>query len=178
MRAIPTFAGLLLATTLCTACLSQKLNESPTPVLEFLGMSTGTLTTELSKLTFRDTFTITQHELVGVASFKSIADNTKVQATWFSPDERTMPLGRTIQITQSGAKVIRFSITARTNWKPAPYTLRLDALGSKGNITTSGSTLFFIGMKEQEIQEYFKEYAEWEKEDATARQKMEGEQKQ
>lgn len=133
------------------------------PVIQFIGMSVGTLETSLDALEFTEKFDTTDHTLVGAVQFAEVLEGTKVQATWFSPDERRMPLGRTTIITESGAMVARFSINSDVDWTPTPYLLRIDAMYGEGEAmqTASGSTHFFIGMNDEEITSYHEEFRVW-----------------
>lgn len=157
---------LLSAVLLLPACRKKELKE-PRPIISFIGVSTGSLATGVQSLSFRDTFNPMHKELVGAVQFDRISDGTPVQATWFSPDERRMPLGRTTLQIASGAKLARFSIATKDAWQAAPYLLRIDTLDRKDNaITASGSVHFFIGMTLDEIKAYEKDFLEWQKQEA------------
>lgn len=145
------------------------------PVIEFIGASTGTLTTDLKELKFKDRFETDEHQIVAVVSFAQIEQGSIVQATWFSPDDRRMPLGRKEIVTQSGAKLARFSIATTEDWKPAPYMLDIRAMTGEGEkqLTATGSIHFFIGMDDDEVQEYWTEYQAYQDQQAEERRKAE-----
>ncbi len=160
------FIGLTFC-VLLTACSSA----APQPIINFIGIGTGTLTSDVSKINFRQSFKVNEQQLVAVVSFGTIASGSTVQATWFTPDERVPPLGRTTIVTQSGARIARFSFASKDFWKPAPYEVRIDAYSGKADQmrTASGTLSFFIGMKEADVQNYVKEYMAWQKETADQR---------
>ena len=135
------------------------------PTIEFIGVSTGTLTTDVNQLNFKDRFSVKEHDIVAVVSFAQIEEGTRVQATWFSPDDRRMPLGRKEIVTQSGAKLARFSISSAEDWQPAPYMLDVRAMVGEGEhmLTASGSLHFFIGMDDEDVLEYQEELAAYKK---------------
>ncbi len=146
-------------------CSQQK------PSIQFIGVSSGTLTTNIDSLRFRSNFLTNEHRILGVASFSAPMDGSSVSATWFSPDERQMPMGRTSIVLQSGATVARFSLQAKDDWKPSPFEFRIDvyAPGDTNVLVASGSIPFFIGMSDAEIREYTEEYKAWQHADATER---------
>lgn len=144
------------------------------PAIEFIGMSSGTLTSDLNKVEFRSRFDITETKLVGVVSFADVQNKTVVQATWHSPDDRTMPLGRTQIVTQSGARIARFGFARGIPWDSAPYFLDIRAWPEEDPLlTASGSAQFFIGMKDEEIETYWTEKAAWEAEREKQRREAE-----
>lgn len=157
---------------LLTACGSSA---SEKPSIKFIGIGTGTLQTPVEELQFRDMFDVNDLALVAVVAFDQVEEGTTVQATWFSPDERRMPLGRTNIVTQSGATIARFSFASKEAWQPAPYMLRIDAMKGEGDkmLTATGSISFFIGMKQREVDQYRKEFDEWSKADAAHRAQVE-----
>lgn len=169
------YRGLLILILLVVIALSALLTPSvqrrlkPTgivqPVISFIGISVGTLATPINQLTFRDRFTVNDRQLVALVSFEQITDGSEVWATWFSPDDRAMPIGRKTVFTQSGATLLRFTIASQDAWKPAPYALRVDAFAphkpGERPLTATGSTQFFIDMTEREVGEYRAAYAEW-----------------
>lgn len=156
---------------LLTACGSADLQ----PVINFIGVATGALATDLSSLHFSDRFAVTDRQLVGVAGFSHIEEGSTVQATWFSPDDRHMPLGRTSIVAESGATIVRFSFASSKNWQPAPYMLRIDAMTSRGErqFIGTGSLQFFIGQSDADIAAYQTELTEWKKAEAIDRIKIE-----
>ncbi len=162
----------LVAVLSVSLSLSACGSDSVKPTINFLGIGTGTLSTDVRSIHFSQTFKPTDQQLVGVVSFAQISEGTTVQATWFSPDDRAMPLGRTSIVTQSGAKIARFSFTSTELWRPAPYALRIDAIsGTQENVqTASGTISFFIGMKDDEIGKYLQEYADWKEEERKKRE--------
>ncbi len=156
--------------TALTASLSLALAAcmgapSLPPQINFIGIGTGTLKTDINHIHFAQTFKPTDQALVAVVSFAHVEKGTTVQATWFSPDERQMPLGRTTITTQSGAKIARFSFASKQPWRPAPYEVRIDAMTGQGTAmkTASGSLSFFIGMKDADIHSYLDSYLVWQK---------------
>lgn len=134
------------------------------PKIGFIGIAEGDLQSKLEDLKFTDRFDTDQRAIVGVVQFTQIADGTTVQATWFSPDDRRMPMGRTTITTQSGAKVARFSIASTEDWPRAPSMLDIRAMTGEGERmrTASGSAHFFIGMKDREVEDYWKDFAAWQ----------------
>jgi hypothetical protein len=170
----PTRSVLIASALLLTACTSADTR----PVISFIGIATGTLVTELNDLQFNSMFDRDERNLVAVVGFEHVQEGTVVQATWFSPDDRRMPLGRTSIITQSGAKIARFSFASKDPWAAAPYMLQVDAFGSEGTDigTATGSVSFFIGMNDAEIATYRREYGEWLRVETENRQAWEAEQ--
>jgi len=139
-------------------------------------MSSGSLATDLNALEFRTDFNPEETSLLGVVAFDEIPDGSVVQATWFSPDDRRMPLGRTQIVTESGAKVARFSFARAIPWDPAPYLLQVHAWPKDHpEATASGSIQFFIGMTEEEKKTYADEFAAWKKTEEEERIKREEE---
>lgn len=148
------------------ACGEQPVHQ---PAISFIGIGTGTLSTDLNAIRFTRSFTVKQTQLVAVVSFDEVDDGSTVQASWFSPDERLPPLGRTSIVTQKGATNARFSIMSNQGpWKPSPYLVRIDITSGHGNRhkTASGSLSFFIGMKDKDIRAYEHDYAQWVKDQA------------
>lgn len=142
---------------LLTAC-----TQNVQPVIQFIGIGEGNMQSDVNQLQFADRFEATQRELVAVVAFSQVQDGTTVQATWFSPDDRAMPLGRTSVVTASGATVARFSLASRTDWESSPYLLMIDAFIGEGEsrLTATGALHFFIDMTDTEIQTYKTEYEE------------------
>lgn len=138
------------------------------PVISFIGIGTGTLATDLNTVQFGQTFKTTDTSLVAAIAFDYIADGTRVQATWFSPDDRSMPLGRTEITTESGAQVARFSFGSREEWKPAPYMLIIDAQSGQGETMkrATGSLSFFIGMEDDDIRAYLEDFQKYKQEES------------
>jgi len=151
---------LLLTVLLLSACtpVAQK------PFIDFIGISSGTLATNLDELEFTDSFDVIQRNIVAVVSFSEIAEGTNVQATWFTPDDRRMPLGRKNIIVESGATIARFSLANREDWTPAPFMIDIRAQSGEGETakTASGQVHFFVGMTEDQIDEYKEEFEAWE----------------
>ena len=70
-----------------------------------------------------------------------------------------MPLGRTKIVTESGARIARFSFANKLEWEAAPFKLIVRAWPEEDMAkTTSGSVQFFVGMNEEDIQAYSEEY--------------------
>lgn len=141
------------------------------PMIRFIGVATGSLISPVDSLSFSTRFKATDHDLVGVVAFSDVQNGTNVQATWFSPDDRRMPLGRTEIVTKSGATVARFSLSSKKNWDSAPFVFHILASRGEGEkqVTASGSTQFFIGMTDRDVKEYHDSYTEWEKRDTEKR---------
>lgn len=154
------------------ACAEQQ------QTITFIGVATGSLTTNLEQLQFRSNFPADEHEIVAVVSLDQPYDGANVQATWFSPDERRMPMGRSSILLESGATIARFSLRSATDWNAAPFTLRIDVYhpGETATLTSSGNTVFFIGMDQSQIDEYLKEFNAWKAADAETRSRWEAEQ--
>ena len=133
--------------------------------MSFLGISEGTLETTYDDMEFTQKFAVTQRNLVGVVGFSHIQQGSTVQATWFSPDDRNMPMGRTSIQIASGATVARFTLSSVEDWEPSPYMLDIRAWTGEGEQrkTASGSVQFFIGMADEEIREYLETYEEWQR---------------
>lgn len=169
---------LLFVTVVCTG-LASCTTDSP-PVISFIGIATGTLVTDLNTMQFKSTFDPQDRNLVGVVGFEHIQQGSTVQATWFSPDDRRMPLGRTSIVTQSGATIARFSFASKDPWVPAPYMLQIDVYTGEGDSMRSatGSVQFYIGMNDEEISSYRKEFAEWKTVEETQRAEWEQQQEQ
>lgn len=158
---------LVLSFLFLTACSAGN----DRPVISFIGVATGSLSTDLNRLHFQTQFTAMQRSIVAVVGFAHIKQGTTVQATWFSPDDRHMPLGRTSIVTESGATVTRFSFASTKDWQPAPYMLQIDAMTQNGNTqaTGTGSLQFFIGMNDADIAAYQADYAGWKQADVAER---------
>ena len=163
--------SLFLLSLSCVFLGACSLQKSDQPVLGFIGIGTGTLATNLQQIQFRDRFTTEERELVAVAAFEKIRGGSTVMATWFSPDERRMPLGRTTIAIESGATVARFSFASKVPWEAAPYQLRIDAMTGEGERvkTASGSISFYIGLSDSDVAAYQQEFAAWQQADAAAR---------
>ncbi len=162
-----------LSLALIGLCILTACGKTPVaPKINFIGIGTGTLTSDVNKINFNQMFTVKERQLIAVVSFEKIEDGSTVQATWFSPDERSIPLGRTPIVTQSGARIARFSFASQVDWKAAPYELRIDVQSKNGKppLTTSGSLHFFIGMTEKDIQAYAQDYGAWMKQEDRQRQ--------
>ncbi len=160
------------ALLLLTACTSEAR-----PVISFIGIATGTLVTDLGELQFANLFDRDERNLVAVVGFEQVQEGTTVQATWFSPDDRQMPLGRTAITTQSGAKIARFSFASKDPWVAAPYLLQIAAFSpDTPEKSATGSVAFFIGMNDTEIASYRKEFADWKYADDENRKMWEQEQ--
>ncbi|MBU0458527.1 hypothetical protein KJ652_02215 [Patescibacteria group bacterium] len=151
---------LVLISLLLTACGGPKEEAA---MIEFIGISSGTLTTDLDNLEFKESFELDERNLVAVVAFKKVNDETNVQATWFSPDDRRMPLGRKSIVTESGATIARFSLASQEDWQKAPFMLDIRAMVGEGETmkTASGQLHFYMGMNEDEVESYNQEYAAW-----------------
>ncbi len=159
----------VVATTLFLAACNTKVVQ---PQINFIGVGSGTLLSDVNAIQYTQIFDPSSRSLIAVVSFAEIIDGSTVQATWFSPDDRSMPLGRTTIETRSGAKLARFSFVSKENWQPAPYQLRIDVQSGtepKTMKTTSGSLVFFIGMQETEIRKYMTDLAAWKRDDERKR---------
>jgi hypothetical protein len=167
--------SILFSVFICLLLTACRASVPDKPSIKFIGIGVGSLKTPVEDIQFRDTFDVKDLQLIAVVAFDRIQEGTTVQATWFSPDERRMPLGRTNIVTQSGATMARFSFASKESWQPAPYMLRIDAMQGEGETmqTASGSISFFIGMKQREIDQYRKEFDEWSKADAEHRAEVE-----
>ena len=172
---------LIVFTTLLfiSACWKKSTPPPPpepvTPVINFIGVSAGTLQTNLDDLNFKYKFEQDEGDILGVVSFKEVEDGSTVQATWFSPDDRRMPLGRTHITTASGAKIARFSLAAPGTWEKAPYMFKVRAWTGEGDAqkTATGSVHFFMGMNDEEIVTYIDDYTAWQDEQARKREEAE-----
>ncbi len=165
---------IVAALSVLTGCTSPH----DSPVISFIGVATGNLVTDLADLRFSSTFERDERNLVGVVGFEYVKEGTTVQATWFSPDDRQMPLGRTSIVTQSGAKIARFSFGSRDAWTAAPYMLQIDAFTGEGEQKQSatGSVSFFIGMSDADITAYRNDYLAWKTAEAQNLQEWQEEQ--
>ena len=145
------------------------------PFIDFIGISSGTLSTNLDELDFTDSFDVIQRNIVAVVSFSEVAAGTNVQATWFTPDDRRMPLGRKNIIVESGATIARFSLASKEDWTPAPFMLDIRAQSGEGETakTASGQIHFFVGMKEDQIDEYKEEFEAWKEHEEIKRKEYE-----
>ncbi|MFH1671108.1 MAG: hypothetical protein ABIA92_06050 [Patescibacteria group bacterium] len=167
---------LLLTVLLLSACtpVAQK------PFINFIGISSGTLATNLDELEFTDSFDVIQRNIVAVISFSEVAAGTNVQATWFTPDDRRMPLGRKNIIVESGATIARFSLASKEDWTPAPFMLDIRAQSGEGETakTASGQIHFFIGMTDTQKDEYKEEFSAWKEHEEIKRKEYERKQQQ
>lgn len=165
---------IILLTLLLCACTSDAVQ----PKLSFIGVATGTLVTDLNALAFSNMFRTDDRNLVAVVGFEEVEEGTTVQATWFSPDDRNMPLGRTSIVTQSGATIARFSFVSNDPWTPAPYMLQVHAFTGEGDDMRSatGSVSFFIGMNDRQIAQYRQEFENWKAVESVHRAEWEREQ--
>jgi len=136
---------------------------TPSPEISFIGISEGNLETSPDDFVFKDKFEPDQHEIVGVVGFSTVAEGTRVQATWFSPDDRKMPMGRKTITVASGATIARFSIASTQDWQPSPYMLDIRAMfGEADEVrTASGQVHFFIGMEDEDVTKYWEEWSAW-----------------
>jgi hypothetical protein len=132
------------------------------PTILFIGVGSGTLATEASAVQFRDRFSPQEHNILGVVALEKPSDGVSVQATWFSPDDRRMPLARRTIEMASGATVARFSFANSVDWESAPYMLQVITRAGEGEEakTDSGSVRYYIGMEDSEIAAYLKEFEE------------------
>lgn len=161
-----------LSALITTLFLSACGNAGVQPKINFIGVGSGTLASDVNKIQYTQTFDPSARSLIAVVSFEQIMDGSTVQATWFSPDDRSMPLGRTSIVTRSGAKLARFSFVSKEDWQRSPYQLRIDVQSGtdpQKMKTASGSFAFFIGMKDQEIKNYLADLAAWKREDEKKR---------
>ncbi len=160
--------------------LSVLIGCTPTtdPTIKFMGISPGGMQSTLEELKFGDRFSEDIKEFVAVVALENAQDGTNVQATWFSPDERSMPLGRTTIVTQSGATIARFTFATTQEWNPFPYKLMVDVMNPETTkVSASGSLQFYIGMTDAQITQYQKEWTEYSNrfEEQKAAMKAEGE---
>ncbi|HCI03886.1 MAG: hypothetical protein QF755_01875 [Candidatus Peribacteraceae bacterium] len=139
--------------------------------ITFLGISSGTLKTPLNELAFKDKFNIDETNLVAVVAFGESVDETDVQATWFSPDDRRMPLGRKSITMESGATIARFSFATRDEWQKSPFMLDIRTKTGEGeeSKTSSGQLHFFVGLEEKQIVAYNDEYNAYKEHEADKR---------
>ena len=163
--------GIVLMVVGVVSLISGCASKEKKPVIRFIGVATGSLMSPINALHFQTRFKATDHNLVGVVAFADVQNGTNVQATWFSPDDRRTPLGRTEIVTKSGATVARFSLSSKKNWDSAPFLFQVLASRGEGEkqVTASGSTQFFIGMTDRDVKEYHDSYTEWEKRDTEKR---------
>lgn len=151
--------------------------------ITFLGIASGTLKTPLNDLAFKDRFEVDENKLVAVVAFGESVDETDVQATWFSPDDRRMPLGRKSITMESGATIARFSFATNDEWQNSPFMLDIRTKTGEGEEakTSSGQLHFFVGLDEKQIVAYNDEYSAYKEHEAQKRrmyaQKQEKEEK-
>lgn len=157
-----TFLHTLTCGLLLASCGHSRTKAVIQPTLSFIEISKGNLETPVDELLFSSRFQPEDRNLIGVVGFTTISDGTTVQATWFSPDDRTMPIGREKIVTSDNVDVVRFLISPSENWTPAPYLLDIRAWNDDPNLAVSGSAQFFVGLNDQEIEMYRKEYKEWQ----------------
>jgi len=146
----------------CVFLLSACSQDSPK--IAFLGIAKGNLQTDVRSLEFNDTFEVKDRELIAAVSLDKPMNGTTVVGTWFSPDERSIPLGSTNILLASGATLARFFFANKEDWESAPYMLDVRLQPPEGvtfRRTASGSLHFFIGMKKDGIQAYARDYLEW-----------------
>ncbi len=153
----------ILLSLVCTSLSLSACKGTPVawkPEIVFLGIATGSLATPVDRLHFRNYFAANDRELVAVVAFKEPMDGMKVQATWFQPDDRNAPLGRSIVTTQSGAAVARFSFASREDWQSTPFMLWIDAEATRGKTvrTATGSLHFFMNVSPTKAEAYRREY--------------------
>lgn len=162
------FQSSSLRSALCALCfVLSACSAVPPPDIAFIGVASGTMLTAREDLRFGERFPAAIHSIIGVAALKQPANGARVQATWFSPDDRRMPLGRRMIMLESGATVARFTLTNTENWVPAPYMLdiRVYAPGKPDEAvveTGSGQVQFFVGMNEKAIAAYGEEFKEYQ----------------
>ena len=154
---------ILVCALMLASCVQPSEKEGIQPALSFIKISKGNLETPIDSLVFANTFEPIDRNLVGVVGFSAIPSGSTVQATWFSPDDRTMPIGRETIVTSDAVDVVRFSIAPSEDWKPAPYLLDIRAWSTDPLRAATGSTHFFIGLDDGQIEVYQKEYEEWRK---------------
>ncbi len=138
-----------------------------------LGVASGTVEDSVEELAFGNQFAVSDRNLIAVVGFKEALDNGTVQATWFSPDDRRMPLGRKNIELGSGANIARFTLQSTEDWKPSPFKLIIRLYQDLGTgeqtVTASGSVQFFVGMEEDDIRTYLEELAEYDRRKADER---------
>ncbi len=147
---------------LCLTACDRTPVEPPS--IDFIGIATGSLTTDLNALKFRNSFKKEETQLVGIVGFSHIDAGSTAQATWYSPDERTPPIGRSSAITQPGARTARFSFASGDGpWTSNSYKLRVDITTGHGirKQTATGSLFFYIDKSDSEIRAYQEEYRAW-----------------
>ena len=153
-----------LAGLLVTAC-GPKPEQAE---ISFLGIASGTLKTPLNELAFKDRFNTDETNLVAVVAFGESVDETDVQATWFSPDDRKMPLGRKSITMESGATIARFSFATRDEWQKSPFMLDIRTKTGEGEEakSSSGQLHFFVGLDDKQIVAYNDEYSAYKDHEA------------
>ena len=150
---------ILIALLVLPISACRSINDNG-PDISFIGISSGTLATPLDELEFKDRFSTDELNLVAVVAFRDPVDETNVQATWFSPDDRRMPLGRKTIKMESGATIARFSFASREEWQNVPFMLDIRAnLGEGENRrTASGQLNFFVGMDDKQVASYWDDF--------------------
>lgn len=148
-----------------TACTPTPQSK---PTITFLGVATGSLVSDLNTLQFTDRFSANDGEIIGVIGLKEPADGSLAVATWFTPDDRNMPVGRTSLTFASGATVGRFSFASDEKWNASPYMLSVriyekDENGSSKEVFKN-SIQFFVDMTDEDISVYMEEYNAWKQE--------------
>ena len=111
MRTLPSLS-IAFSLVVLTACGSVP----PPPSIKFIGIAEGTLQTDVQSLKFSDIFERKTRSIVGAVSLSKPMDGATVVGTWFSPDDRSMPLGRTNILLESGATLARFSLANANDW--------------------------------------------------------------
>jgi len=146
-----------------SACSSPEAAE-----ITFLGISSGTLTTAIDDLEFKDRFNKDEKNLVALVAFGESVDETDVQATWFSPDDRKMPLGRKSITMESGATIARFSFASTEDWQASPFMVDIRTRTGEGeDVKTSDEQLhFFVGLDENKITAYWDEFNSYKEHEA------------
>lgn len=150
---------LLISSLVLLGTFWARKPEQPTmttPAMTFIGIGSGSLTSNLRAFVPQERISVSQRSVIGVVQFRGVPDGSSITASWFSPDDRSPPIGRSTATVSQGAQAARFLFATQHDWPPAPYQLHIDIqMGEKSVVRTlSGSTRFFIGLSDAQIREY------------------------
>lgn len=161
----------LLLSALAVLLLGGCMQETKAPVIAYIGTAVGDMNSDITTLQFTDRFSTEDTSLLTVVGFENIAEGTTVRAMWFSPDDRTAPIGLQTITAEGNGTIARFLLRPNVAWDSAPYKVIVYAEHDHDDnpdtmpLRGSGSMQFFIGLSEDEINEYKREFAEWERRD-------------
>jgi len=156
------FTALLLVTVLLSACGETVAPQPPLPPLKITRVESTDVPIEAGKAFpdfhphFEEGVSVI-YTYVWLENAQFMTGAFMVRMRWFSPNDFRPPIAQHEIEVQPGQDIAQFSVHNEDGMNPGPYQLIARAGKDASSLTASGSSRFFIGMTEEEAEEFLTE---------------------